>query len=745
MSPAEIQAELNRLGNNREAIQRFLSTVSAEDYAAWARSSQRASSVGGGALETVLGPLLGAAAAPFVGPGAVASVPAAGRQIAGAVSSRMGLGATARDLATLGGATTAAGLATRALTGGSDGAQGTKVTPSTFDFAIRGLSDGGSSEDGLESISNPAELEFIAWAEPFGYSYAGQTADGRFLAVDVDGNQILFERTPTGAFVISGNQTISGGSGRGGGGGGGGAANSVSIITGPDGTAYRVDGMGNVLGSVPELSGLPPGYSNITTDRYGNLVGINNAGEYEVIQSGYGFEQVDPAQKTITNNRTGETLLVNERTGQVSPLGQFDWATIDPERLFGEEIRQYDTTESRLREQMERERGLAETDFISEILRSPADYITSAFLRRGVESGLTPLSQADIISSLREAIIGGPRGQTAAPTYMPPKPPVVPKPQPQVDPNTYSSPGVVSSVYSQPVTQTTQSGRGSQSIGTSSVLLNDGTRLTVDQNRLDSDPNYLNLINQSVTSGRAAPGVLQKAEQGGLLSGPYISGDSPDGKENEEINVPLPDGQTLVISSRTMDANAFNDLKNQLGGMPQMANGGLVPGSPLAGTGGGYVGANGQPVVKGVEGGDWVMVNGQWQPYVAPPPVVAPPPKPAAKPVTVPAYSPPAQYSSATNPLLNITNEQIIDTAKTFAPPGVTALLAGTTEELSPLQFPSDIKVGTPRQMARLTDSEKTALSTRLAAENVRMDDYVNAQEQLYGNQRSRGRGRLLI
>src|SRR5690606_36899393 len=105
------------------------------------------------------------------------------------------------------------------------------------------------------------------------------------------------------------------------------------------------------------------------------------------------------------------------------------------------------------------------------------------------------------------------------PVPKPPKP--QPQPQPLVDPNTYSSPGVVDTVYGQKVTQTTQPGRGSQSIGTSSVLLNDGTTFTVDQNRLDSDPGYLDLINLSVSQGRALPGLL-KAERGGVLTGPYI-------------------------------------------------------------------------------------------------------------------------------------------------------------------------------------------------------------------------------
>jgi hypothetical protein len=70
-------------------------------------------------------------------------------------------------------------------------------------------------------------------------------------------------------------------------------------------------------------------------------------------------------------------------------------------------------------------------------------------------------------------------------------------------------------------------------------------------------------------------GRLAKMEHGGVAQGAYIAGDSSDGKENEEINIPLGPGQALVISSKKVGPKAFAAIKRQLSGAPRMQNGGV--------------------------------------------------------------------------------------------------------------------------------------------------------------------------
>lgn len=74
-----------------------------------------------------------------------------------------------------------------------------------------------------------------------------------------------------------------------------------------------------------------------------------------------------------------------------------------------------------------------------------------------------------------------------------------------------------------------------------------------------------------------------------------------------------------------------------------------LPGTQL--NNGSYVGAGGQVVMPGLNGGDWVMVNGKWQEYTPPPPE---PPKTKASSTSagpkIPAvtYTPPVSTTALT-------------------------------------------------------------------------------------------------
>lgn len=83
-------------------------------------------------------------------------------------------------------------------------------------------------------------------------------------------------------------------------------------------------------------------------------------------------------------------------------------------------------------------------------------------------------------------------------------------------------------------------------------------------------------------------GGIQAAEGGGFLGGAYISGEA-----GPEINIPLGDGQTLVLNEQQAAQHGL-DLKAMMkGGQSQLATGGIfdaTPTAPTASSGGGLYG-----------------------------------------------------------------------------------------------------------------------------------------------------------
>jgi len=196
--------------------------------------------------------------------------------------------------------------------------------------------------------------------------------------------------------------------GSGGGSGGGAAARTPTYgFTTIGGRVYRSN---DLAGTLEDTGISAPGFSNVSTDAKGNLVGIDAQGKYQVIQPG------------------------------------FDYAAIDPARTFDEGVRQFDTTEAGLNERnASNERGAMEraalaeqgardraalnaqtqgfqsinslapqlgtlalnnANFTRDVLKEGGDYLARAYFQRGGQSPLPTISQADIINQLRENISG---------------------------------------------------------------------------------------------------------------------------------------------------------------------------------------------------------------------------------------------------------------------------------------------------------------------------------------------------
>lgn len=85
------------------------------------------------------------------------------------------------------------------------------------------------------------------------------------------------------------------------------------------------------------------------------------------------------------------------------------------------------------------------------------------------------------------------------------------------------------------------------------------------------DTNKVNADN-AATRAIAAQLGLPAAEHGGMVRGAYMSGDSSDGKENAEINIPLGGAGAMVISTKGMQPAKVKALKAK---MQKFATGGL--------------------------------------------------------------------------------------------------------------------------------------------------------------------------
>ena len=201
----------------------------------------------------------------------------------------------------------------------------------------------------------------------------------------------------------------------------------------------------------------------------GDMYGTMPDGSEVLVAKGVEFPSQDPSV-SIIKDANGSTVALNTRTGNIQNLGQFDWATINPERVFQQSAQaQAQTTASGLRgqdinagvtqrgqdvnagltargqdiqsAQYGTDLGLKESEIIRQILSNPADYVSRAWLSAGKAAPGGTITQADLMNALQGVV-----GQYK-------------QPAPYVAPPQYQAPGIgsyagqVASAY--PISQAT--------------------------------------------------------------------------------------------------------------------------------------------------------------------------------------------------------------------------------------------------------------------------------------------------
>ena len=452
----------------------------------------------------------------------------------------------------------------------------------------------------------------------------------------------------------------------------------------------------------------------------------------------------NPNLQVVTDNRTGESYLLDTQTGERKSIGAFDFAGIDPEREFQEDQRQFDTSENRLlagqennfniqRGQEDRLRRRLEFDVdsanqqtdvqrfdrLADVLRNPADFLSRAFLQRGQTSPSGTVTQADLLRALREEIrdIEDPAFESGLPSYVAPQP-VLPRIPIATDPEPVGgtiglTPEKIKDFYA----------RGPQQESGSAPPAAPPA----------PEPRRRISVNPKQPPSRLVPydeipeEEFANFERG--TNGPVREPVAVVGEKGPEILLNHGDGSFDVIPNDAIDDEKAKKLPGFEGGTsavrkPKAGRLKVNPKSRLdtsqiddqrsnGPTGFDYLRwrierdriaqmwRNGRAHVDRTQGEIPGLAGGTFG-----------------------------------------TQEEIIEAAKKFSPPAVNDLFTGNKTQ--GLDF--DFDLFTPQQLARLTGDESTALNTRLAAQfNTTLEDVVTAQEQRFGRKRSGSRGRLRL
>lgn len=220
---------------------------------------------------------------------------------------------------------------------------------------------------------------------------------------------------------------------RAGSGGGGAAARTPTYgFTTIGGRVYRSN---DLAGTLEDTGISAPGFSNVSTDAKGNLVGIDATGKYQVIQPGFDYATIDPAQTfnegvrqfDVSEGGLNQRAALNERGAMeraaLTEQGARDRAALNAQVQGFQSINTLAPQLGTL--------ALNNANFTRDVLKEGGDYLARAYFQRGGQSPLPTISQADIINQLRENI-GGFQGALStyqgmggfAPTTTAPKIPV---------------------------------------------------------------------------------------------------------------------------------------------------------------------------------------------------------------------------------------------------------------------------------------------------------------------------------
>lgn len=392
-TPKEIQARIQEIGADTSALRAYLQSLSQADYNRWASSPERTSSVGAGAAETI-GLPAAAVAAPFLG---ALTMLATGAPITVGATGPVGAGVLGGF-----GAAAGAGGSLAAPSSGSKPKSRSQIVSQVEDVFQMSLSPEirAQIDAAAEYGASPAEIVAaverrlgITAPDPVS-TLAGVTAttapdSGAETLVELlnasgyrplpDNPNVYFNPITGDSIDISTGRSPS-------------ASGSVAT---PPTERFGFQQVGNQIFRAGDISGdftptgiTVPGFSQTFTDRNGNLVGLDLSGQYQVIQPGFGFAEIDPER----------TFAENVRQFDVSEQGTADRAALNAQVQGFQSINALAPQLGRL--------ALDNAQFTKDTLSKGGDYLARAFFQRGSTSPLPTVSQADIINQLRENIAG---------------------------------------------------------------------------------------------------------------------------------------------------------------------------------------------------------------------------------------------------------------------------------------------------------------------------------------------------
>lgn len=415
---------------------------------------------------------------------------------------------------------------------------------------------------------------------------------------------------------------------------------------------------------------------------------------------------------------------------------------------FGEGARRFDTTEGRMRAndqfsaevegsrlamdqgkqrmsaedmalgaaQSDRGAMLNEAQFAAETLRSPSDWFARAYASRGATAPGGRITQADLLNALGMDVQGARMSADQAvanarrfasqsaggaiPQYRAPAPiapaggrmaaPTTPVAAPA--PNPYDAINAIAAA----------------------------------QNAAGAN------LSQFNTGANAAPGVAPldtpRMEHGGKThENMVMTGDSSDGKENEELVIDLPnDGGLMVIPK---DRLVGKRKRRMAEAAPKAQDGGTFTTQPQAGWD-----APGNQVVTSID----QQGRGTYSPYQTGMSMDA---------SGVFAFrGGPSQGAGAVTPsaprgVFGASQEELVNTARMTAPPAIQAVAAGQRVPHFRQALPN-LSLG---RVNRMTGSERQALDSYLGlTENTTLQDELDGMRQTFGPQVSRPRARLV-
>lgn len=417
----------------------------------------------------------------------------------------------------------------------------------------------------------------------------------------------------------------------------------------------------------------------------------------------------NPNLQLITDE-FGESFIFDIQKNTKTSIGKTGFSKLDPARKFNEDIRQFDAkfgedsrqfdanfgldtaVEDRLRRRLGVDVGTTNQaaafgrfDRLTEILRNPSDFLSRAFLQRGVNSPTgSQITQADLINALRTEIpdVASPEFKIGIDELTAQFGGGQPAAAPAADVDTLSTDSPQDSAPS-----TRGGGFGATvPFGSTNQVAPTGAKIDFINPNLSQD--QIDAFYAGLVTNTPTPAITPDPTP--PPAAPVPEANRATGITDEETRFNMggttQESRFLVGDSRGGAVNSTTEMVLN----PTNAPLSVVPNSALGQTNG---------VTRFGLG----------------------------------------TFSSADN---QITQDEIVDMVQKFSPPAVSSLFDQT--KIPGQRFGFDLF--TPQQSNQLTDDETEALRTRLGAEfNTTLEDVTKAQKTRFGRTRQRGRGRLLV